>query len=145
MRPSSRASSTSVDVGRHLDLGAPVDERDVGLAAGGHLQADGAAGGVERDVAAADHDDLLADRGGPLEVELAQQLDGALHALELGAGELDRGALLQAGGQVDGLVAVAEQAVDREVGAGALAELELDAQGQDLVDLALHASRCGRR
>ena len=119
-------------------MGAPVDERDVGLAAGGHLQADGAAGRVERDVAAADHDDPLADRRGALEVDLAQQLDGALNALELGAGDLDRGALLQTGGQVDGGEAVAEQAVDREVRAGALAQAKLHAQGEDLVDLALH-------
>ena len=52
------------DVGRHLNVSPTVDERHVGLATGGHLQADGAAGGVEGDVAAADHDDLLADRRG---------------------------------------------------------------------------------
>ena len=57
--------------------------------------------------------------------------------LTVGAGDLDRGALLQASGQKDGAEAVAEQAVDREVGAGALAEPQLDAQGKDLVDLAL--------
>ena len=76
-------------VGRHLDLGAAVDYGDVGLASGGDLQADGAARGVEGDVAAADHDDLLADRDRPLEVELTQELDRVLHAGQLGAGQLD--------------------------------------------------------
>ena len=124
-------------VGRHLDLGAPVDQRHVRLLAGLLLQADGAARGVERHVAAADHDDLVADRGRAAEVELAQELDGADHAVEVVAGQRRLGALLQAGGQVDGLVALLEEAVDGEVRAGAPAQLQVDAERQDLVDLAL--------
>ena len=124
-------------VGRHLDPGAPVNQRDVGLAPGGHLQSDGAAGGVEGDVAAADHDDPGAHRRRSAEVDGAQQLDRPLHAVELGAGDLDSGAPLQPGGQVDGAEAVGEQPVDREVGAGALVQAQLDAPGEDLVDLAL--------
>src|SRR5665648_787235 len=124
-------------VGRHLHLRAAIDERHVGLVAGLLLQADDGAGGVERHVAAADDHDVLADGRCAAEVELAQQLDGAAYAVELVARQLDLGALLQAGGQIDGLEALLKEALDGEVGARALAELELDTLRQHLVDLAL--------
>jgi hypothetical protein len=101
------------------------------------LEADGAARRVEGDVAAADDDDLLADLRCAAEVELAQHLDGSGDALEVATGQADLGALLETGGKVDGPVALLEQAVYREIGSGPLTELEGDAQGEHLVDLAL--------
>ena len=80
---------------------------------------------------------LLADAHRPAEVQVAQELDGALHAAPAGRRAGRRRAALQAGGQEDGLVAVAQQAVHREVGAGALVEPQVHAQRRDLVDLAL--------
>ena len=95
------------------------------------------AAGVVGDVAAADHDDALAGRGALAERLRAQELDGAHDALLVEAVDRQVLALVQAGRQEDGLVAVGEQRVDGEVRAAALPGLELDAQGGDAVDLAL--------
>ena len=59
---------------------------------------------------------------------VAQQVDGGEDALGVVARDGQRLAALQAGGQVDGLVAVVHEAVDGEIRAGRLAAVELDAQ-----------------
>ncbi len=122
---------------RHLVAAAPVGDGDLGGLAAGGGEARGAARRVEGHVAAADDDHAVADRHGPAEVELAQELDCREAAVEVVALGRRRGAGVQAGGQEDGLVAVGQQAVDGEVDAAALVEAQVDAQGADLVDLAL--------
>ena len=99
--------------------------------------AEGGAAGVVGHVAAADHDDALAGGRALAERLRAQELDGAHDALLVEAVDRQVLALVQAGRQEDGLVAVGEQRVDGEVGAAAHAGLELDAEGGDAVDLAL--------
>ena len=124
-------------VGRHLDLAAAIGEGDVGVQPGLPLQTDDGAGRVQRHVASADDHCTGADRRRAAEVDLTQKLDRTAHAGESVPGQPDPGTSLQAGGEVDGCVALLEQIIHREVDAGALAESELDAPGQHLVDLAL--------
>ena len=126
---------------RHLVARAPVGDGDLGSVAVRRREARGAARRVEGDVAAADDHDAVADRHGPAEVELAQELDRREAAVEVVALGRRRGAGVQAGGQEHGLVAVGQQAVDGEVDAGALVEAQVDAEGADLVDLALQHVR----
>ena len=118
--------------GRRRALVLDAGERDLVGAA-----AEGGAAGVVGHVAAADHDHALAGRGALAERLRAQELDGAHDALLVEAVDRQVLALVQAGRQEHGLVAVGEQRVDGEVGAAALPGLELDAQGGDAVDLAL--------
>ena len=99
--------------------------------------AEGGAAGVVGHVAAADHDHALAGGRRLAERLRAQELDGAHDALLVEAVDRQVLALVQAGRQEDGLVAVGEQRVDGEVRAAALPGLELDAEGGDAVDLAL--------
>ncbi len=96
--------------------------------------------GVERHVAAADDDDvlahvdLLAERGG------LEHADGVEHALGVGAGDGQGAAALEADGEVHGLVAAAvllHQAVDGEVRAGRLVALQVDAEREHAVDVLL--------
>ena len=82
--------------------------------------AEGGAAGVVGHVAAADDHHALAGRRLLAERLRAQELDGAHDALLVEAGDRQVLALVQAGGQEDGLVAVGEQRVDGEVGAAAL-------------------------
>ena len=103
-------------------------------------QAQGRAAGVEGHVAAADDDDvlahvdLLAERGG---LEQAHRVE---HARGVRARDGQRAATLQADGEVHGLVAAAvllHEAVDREVHAGGLAALQVDAEREHAVDVLL--------
>ena len=75
-------------------------------------QAQGGAAGVEGDVAAADDDDLLAHLDRLADGGLVQQAGRVEHVRRVGAGDRQRAAALQADGQVDGPVAVVQQAVD---------------------------------
>src|SRR5664280_1126523 len=103
-------------------------------------EAERGAPGVERHVAAADDDDvlahvdLLAQRGG------LEQAHGVEDALGVGAGDRQRAAALEADGEVHGLVAAAvllHQAVDGEVRSGGLAALQVDAECEHPVDVLL--------
>ena len=118
--------------GRHGLVVFDADQRDLFGA-----QTHGRAAGVEGHVAAADDDHVLAHVDGRAEGGVAQQIDRREDALGVVAGDRQRAAALQADAQVDGLVAVAQQRVDREVGAGGLAALQLDAERQNAVDVLL--------
>ena len=118
--------------GRRRALVLDAGERDLVGAA-----AEGGAPGVVGHVAAA-HDDHAPAGGHRLAQRLrAQELDGAQDALLVETRDRQVLALVQAGGEEDGLVAVGEQRVDGEIGAAAPTGLQLDAEGGDAVDLAL--------
>ena len=100
-------------------------------------ESQGGAAGVEGDVAAADDDHVLAHVDGLAERRRLEQADGVEDALGVGARDGQRAAALKADGEVDGLVAVGQQAVDGEVGARGLAALQLDAECEHPVDVLL--------
>ena len=89
---------------RHL-AGAPIGDGDLGGLAVGRGETGGAASRVEGHVAAADDDDAVADRHGPPEVELTQELTAVEAAVEVVALGRRGGAGVEAGGEEDGLVA----------------------------------------
>ena len=95
------------------------------------------AAGVVGYVAAAHHDHAPAGGRGFAERLRAQELDRTHDALLVEAADRQVLALVQAGRQEHGLVAVGEQRIHGEVDAAADAGLEFDAQGGDAVDLAL--------
>ena len=129
---SSRPSVELVVRGRHALVVLDAVDGDL-LGA----EAQGGAAGVEGDVAAADDDHVLAHVDGLAECGRLEHAHGVEHALGVRARDGQRAAALKADGQVDGLVAVGQQAVDREVGAGGLAALQLDAEREDAVDVLL--------
>ena len=121
-------------IGGHLVLAAAVD--DIGLRA----ETDGRAADVHRDVAAADDRALLADLGLVAEVDFTQEVNAAVNALQLFAGDMELGALLRADGHIEALVALLTQLLDGDVLADLGIHLEVDAHLLQDLDLALESA-----
>ena len=113
----------------HLLAAAAVEQRHVRTAA------HGGARDVDGDIAAADDGDLFADGRALAEVHGAQELDTGEHTLQIVARAAGRRALGGADSEVDRLVAVRAQRVERHVLADLNAEAELHAELLEHVDL----------
>ena len=110
-------------IGGHIALLPAVGDGDL------RAEADGGAGHVHRDVAAADDDDLFADGGLGAGVDLAQEIDAAPDALELLARDAEGGGLLRADGEIKRVKALGAQLVERHVPA------DLDTAAEDHAEL----------
>ena len=119
--------------GGQLSHAAAVDDVDI-LG----TQALGAAGGVHGDVAAADDCAAFADLGLVAEVYLAQEVNAAVHALELLAGYAELCRLLSADSDKEALIALLAQLVDGDILADLDAALELYAHFLENVDLGVN-------
>ena len=97
-------------VGRHLVARAPVDHLDV-LGA----QADGRAGRVHGGVAAAQHQDVVADVDRLVQRHLAQELDGVHGPGQVFARDAERPAQVSADGHEGGLEALLLQIAPSEM------------------------------
>ena len=108
---------------RHLLAGAPVEQR--------HVRAEAARGarGVDRGVAAADDDDLVADVDLLADPDALQEVDAGEAVRRVLALEAEVDALLGADRQVHGLV-VAPQVLHRDVAADLHVRAQLDARGR---------------
>ena len=127
--------------GRQLSHAAAVDDVD-----GVGTQAQGAAGGVHGNVAAADDGDLLADADGGLaggqiclhQVGAGQELVGGVHTLQALAGDAHEAGQTGTGTHEDSLIAVlAHQLVDGQDLADDHVALEVHAHLLQAVDLLL--------
>ena len=120
-------------VGGHFLLAAAVDDGHF-LRAETHCRT----ADVHGHVAAADDGDTPADGGFSALVELAQEVDAALHTGELLAGDAQFGRLLRADGDIKALVPLLAQLRDRHVFADVHAAANFHAQLPQHVDLGLH-------
>ena len=113
---------------RHLLAGAPVEQR--------HVRAEPARGarGVDRGVAAADDDDLVADVDLLADPDALQEVDAGEAVRGILALDAEVDALLGADRQVHGLE-VAAQVVHRNVAADLHPEAQLHAEVEDRLDL----------
>ena len=118
-------------IGRHFVLAAAVN--DIGLSA----ETDGRAADVHCDIAAADDRALLADLGLVAEVDFAQEVDAAVYAGEILAGDAELGALLSTDGDIEALVALVTELLDRDILADLGVHLEVNAHLFQDFDFAL--------
>ena len=116
-------------IGGHVALLPAVGDRDL------RAETHRGAGHVHGDVAAADHDDLFADRGPGPGVDLAQEVDAAPDALQLLARDAEGGGLLCADAEIEGVIALLAQLLDGDVLADLHAAAEDHAQLLEHVDL----------
>ena len=113
-------------IGGHVALPAAVGHGDI------RAEAHGRAGHVHGHVAAADHDNLFADGRTHAGADLAQEVDAAPDALELLARDAERGALLRADGEIEGLEALSAKLIERHIPA------DFDAAAEDHTQLLEH-------
>ena len=135
-RRAARATSSVVVIARRAsssDVGAERDRR--GRRRPGGRGAQRGAGRVERDVAAADDDDPLAELDAEALVHVEEVLDRAQHAVEVVAGQVEVAAAAGADREEQRGVAV-EQLGDRVRLADPRVRLDVDAELEDRLDLA---------
>ena len=117
-------------VGGHFVLTAAVD--DIGLCA----EADSGAADIHCDIAAADDSALPADFGLAAEVDFAQEINTAVNAGQLFAGNAELGALLCADCDIEALVAFFTKLLDGDILADLGVHAEVDAHLSENINFA---------
>ena len=84
---------------------------------------------VHGDVAAADHDDFLADGELVSEIHVEQEVDALVHAVEIDAGNTEIAAAMRADGDQHRVESLPAQIGDREVASGGMIQLQRDVAG----------------
>src|SRR5690242_19189634 len=123
---------------RNVDYLAGGDGGDIGLGGFGvfdsgsvladHL-ARGRAGDVHGDIAAANHDDFFPDGEFVAEVDVEQEINALVNAVEVHPGNGEVAAAVCADGNEDGIEALPAQAGDGKVAPGGLIELQGNVAG----------------
>jgi len=98
--------------------------------------AGGGAGNVHGDVAAADDEDVATNGELVSEIDVEEEIDTAMNAIEVNAGDGEIAAAVGADGQKNGVESLLAEFGDLKVTAGAVIEFQVDvASGKNLADL----------
>ena len=104
-----------------------------------HHFASGGASHVHGDIAAADHNDFLADGELVSEIYVEQEIDAFVNAIEIDSRDAEIAAAVRADGDQHRVESLASQIGDREVASGSMIQFESDvARLQNLSDLRFH-------